>query len=314
MSKKIIAILLALSFVFAFAACGGKNDNNSDTTTTTVDPFEAFGEETTNAVAEDTTAAPAAEDTTAAGAEDTTAASQAVDATTAAASEAASEATTEAASKMPQGKEEIVAYFNTAINSAKKDSKSITSNYMKHAVAGEVTGVPSAIDKVLGGTGNFISGYMGEDESKHNVTWTTAADKNTNFPVENETWASKLTAADVKDAQIKESNGKYMIRITTVADGKSADVKHGQGHAPKAFNVVMPEVVSNNIPGAVAKLFKIGTITMNYPSSTVTVTVDAATGKVLTANYLLYWTINIPLGDGVVVLPFSTENDYVINW
>lgn len=310
MAKKIIAMLLALTFVFAFAACGGKDDGNSDTTTTTVDPFEAFGEETTNAVDKDTTAAPATEDTTAAGAEDTEPASQAVDAST----DAASEATTEAASKMPQGKEEIVAYFNTAINSAKKDSKSITSNYMKHAVAGEVTGVPSAIDKVLGGTGNFISGYMGEDDSKHNVTWTTAADKNANFPVENETWASKLTAADVKDAQIKESNGKYMIRITTVADGKSADVKHGQGHAPKAFNVVMPEVVSNNIPGAVAKLFKIGTITMNYPSSTVTVTVDAATGRVLTANYLLYWTINIPLGDGVVVLPFSTENDYVINW
>ena len=291
--KKILAVLLACSMLFAFAACGG---NNEETTT-------AAPETTTEAIAEETTAAA---DETTAPAEETTAAAEETT--------VAGEETTAAA--VPATTEEIVAYFNTAINSAKKDSKSIHSNYMKHAVAGEVTGVPGIIDKVLGGTGNFIDGFMGEDKNKANVTWSSAADKNAFFPVENETWASKLTAANVKSASCTPSaDGKtYTIKITTKADGKSSTVKHGDGNAPKAFNVVLPAIIDENIPGAVAKLFSIGTVEMNYPSSTVVVKVDAETGKVLTANYMLYWTINIPLGDTVVVLPFSTENDYVINW
>lgn len=305
MSKKIIAILLALTFVFAFAACGGKGDDETTTAPveTTADPF---AEESTEAV--DATTAPV--DSTDASEADTTVAASDV----ATSDVSASEETTEAANAMPEGKEAIVEYFNTAINKVKPNSKSIHSNYMVHAVAGEVTGVPGMIDTVLGGTGNFISGFMGPDDSKANVTWTSAADKNAFFPVETETWASKLSAADVKDAKIVEKDGKWIIRITTVADGVSSNIQHGKGHAPKAFNVVLPAVVDENIPGAVAKIFSIGTTEMNYPSSTVTVTVDPATGNVTHANYMMYWTINIHLGDNVVVLPFSTENDYNINW
>lgn len=309
MAKKILAILLALSLVFAFAACGGKED---ETTTapveTTEDPFAVL-DETDAPETEIATEAPV--DATEAASE---AASAAEETTAADTSDVSAEETTEAANAMPEGKEAIVEYFNTAINSAKKDSKSIKSNYMIHAVAGEVTGVPGMIDTVLGGTGNFISGFMGPDDSKANVTWTSAADKNAYFPVEGETWASKLTAADVKDAKIVEKDGKWLIKITTVADGKSADIKHGSGHNPKAFNVVLPAIVDENIPGAVAKLFSIGTTQMGYPSSTVTVTVDPATGHVTHANYMMYWTIYIALGDNTVVLPFSTENDYDINW
>ncbi len=309
MAKKILAILLALTFVFAFAACGGKGDDETTTAPveTTADPFAevedttAAIEDTTAASTDDTTAA--AEDTTAASTDDTTVAGDTTDVET-----------TEAANAMPQTKEEIINYFNTAINNVKPKSKSIKSNYMIHAVAGEVTGVPGIIDTVLGGTGNFISGFMGPDESKANVTWTSAADKNAYFPVEGETWSSKLTAADVKDAKIVEKDGKWLIRITTVADDVSSNVAHGKGHAPKAFNVVLPAVVDENIPGAVAKIFSIGTTEMNYPSSTINVTVDPATGNVTHANYMMYWTINIHLGDDVVVLPFSTENDYDINW
>lgn len=309
MAKKILAILLALSFVVAFAACGGKND---DATTapveTTEDPFAALEE--TDAPTEVATEAPSADATEAL----SEAASASAEETTAVDSSDVSAEETTAANAMPQGKEAIVNYFNTAINSAKKDSKSIKSNYMVHAVAGEVTGVPSLIDTLLGGTGKFISGFMGPDDSKANVTWTSAADKNAFFPVEGETWASKLTAADVKDAKIVEKDGKWLIRVTTLADEKASNVQHGKGHNPKAFNVVLPAVVDENIPGVVAKAFSIGTTEMNYPSSTITITVDPATGHVTHANYMMYWTINIHLGDDIVVLPFSTENDYEINW
>lgn len=302
MSKKIIAILLALTFVFAFAACGGKDGGETTTTApveTTADPFAEV----------DDTTAPAADDTTAAVVDDTTAPVE--DTTVADATDVSGETTTEAANAMPEGKEAIVAYYNTAVNNAKKNSKSIHSNYMKHAVAGEITGIPSALDSI---SQSLIKDNMGEDDSKKNVTWTSAEDKNAFFPVEGETYASKLTAADVKDAKIVEKDGKWIIRITTKDDPRSEGYSHSNGHAPKAFNAVLPGIIDGYIPGIAKSLFSVGTVATGYPASTVQVTVDPATGNVLSANYMLYWTLYIPLSGTDVVLPFSTENDYTINW
>ncbi len=310
MAKKIIAILLALSFVVAFAACGGKDDDVTTTAPSTtedvfaeVDDTTAAAEDTT--VADDTTAA--ADDTTAA-ADDTTTA--VADESTTAAGETTTEATT-AAKAMPQSKEEIVAYYNTAINNAKTNSKSIHSNYMKHAQAGEIKGLSNLLTSLAN---SLMDTYMGEDDSKKNVTWTTAADKNAFFPVENETYASKLTAADVKEAKITEKDGKYIIRITTIEDKRSEKHAHGNCHAGKAFNIVPPGMIDGYIPGMVKSMFSVGTVATGYPESTVQITVDAATGKVLSANYKMFWTLYIPLDGEDVVLPFSTENDYTINW
>lgn len=306
MAKKILAILLALSLVFAFAACGGKED---ETTTapveTTEDPFAVL-DETDAPETEIATEAPV--DATEAASE---AASAAEETTAADTSDVSAEETTEAANAMPEGKEAIVEYYNTAINNAKKNSKSIHSNYMVHAVAGEITGIPSALDSI---GQSLIKDNMGEDENKKNVTWTSAEDKNANFPVEGETYASKLTAADVKDAKIVEKDGKWIIRITTVADPRSEGYSHSNGHAPKAFNAVLPGIIDGYIPGVVKSMFSVGTVATGYPSSTVQVTVDPATGNVTHANYMLYWTLYIPLSGEDVVLPFSTENDYDINW
>ena len=155
---------------------------------------------------------------------------------------------------------------------------------------------------------------MGEDKNKANVTWTSAEDKNAFFPVEGETWASKLTAANVKSASCTPSaDGKtYTIKVVTVADSKSSTVKHGQGHAPKAFNVILPGVVNDalgKIPGA-TKLVG-GEAEMNYPSSTAVITVDVATGKVLKAEYDLKWTINFGTS---VMIPFTTLDSYTISY
>ncbi|MBO5409676.1 MAG: hypothetical protein J6A60_00260 [Clostridia bacterium] len=292
--KKILAILLAFAMLFAFAACGGNTEE--ETTAPAI-------EETTEAPV-DETEAPAVDATEAEG-------STAAECETLAEGETAvSEEATEPAA-MPEGTEAIVEYFNTAINNAKKNSKSIHSNYMKHAVAGEITGIPKALDSI---GQSLIKDNMGEDESKKNVTWSTAADKNAYFPVEGETYASKLTAADVKSATVTEKNGKWEIKITTVADPRSEGYSHANGHAPKAFNAVLPGIIDGYIPGIAKSLFSVGTVATAYPSSTVVVTVDPATGNVTHANYMLYWTLYIPLSGNDVVLPFSTENDYTINW
>lgn len=221
------------------------------------------------------------------------------------------EETTEIAEVLSWEKEEIVEYFNTAINSAKSKSKSITSNYMKHDVAGDITGLPASISLI---GQSLIKDNMGEDEKMKNVTWTSASDKNAYFPVEGQTWASQLTVDDVKSATIHESNGKYIITVTTKDDSRSENHKHGVGHAPKAFNVVLPEIVMDNIPAAAMNVIAIGAVATSYPASTIKVIVDSETGNVLNANYLLYWTMYIPMNGEDIVLPFSTESDYTINW
>lgn len=290
MTKKLIAILMALALVLSFAACGGKEEAPTEAAST-----EAASEEATEAPSEEATEAPSE------------AASTEAASTEAASTEAAStEAATEAA-KAPQSKEEIVAYFNTAVNTVKSSAKSGTHNYSKISLAGSTTlpGILNGVLKLLGGADEFLG-----DQLEKNSKGEQKMSDMSSFPVENESWGSKLTAADVKSATCTEKDGKYTITITTVADGKSDSVKHGQGHAPKAFNVVLPGIVNDNIPGVATSL--VGTATMNYPSSTAKIVVDAATGHVLTANYDLYWTINFDKAGAI--LPFLTSDLYTINW
>ena len=249
------------------------------------------------------TDAPVADDSTstdAPAADDTTADAPAADAPAADAGKG---------SKMPSGKEEIVNYFNTAVNGVKTGAKTVEQKGVTNYLAGKTTissGIQS-IYKMLGGD-EWLDGML-KSNSQGAATYTGDQIK-AKFPVEGEAYASKLTAADVTDATCTESNGVYTIKITTVADAKSDNVKHGEGHAPKAFNVILPGIVNDNIPGVAKSM--VGTASMNYPSSTATITVDAATGHVLTAEYDLKWTINFDkMG---IVLPFGSKSVYTIKW
>lgn len=293
MSKKIIAILLALSFVFAFAACTAKEE--TPTTTAPVETTEdIFAQGETETPVVDVTEAPV--EGTEAPVEGETAVSE--------------EATTEAANAMPQTKEEIVNYFNTASNGVKTNATKVTRKYSKISLNGKST-FPSAINgilKLLGGADEFLGDQLAKN-SKGEETYTGAQIKAV-YPVEGESYVSKLTAADVSKATCVEKDGKWVITVTTIADSKSDSIKHGQGHAPKAFNVVLPGVVNDNIPGVAKSM--VGTAKMDYPASTCKITVDPATGRVLEADYDLKWTINFD--DAGVIIPFTTNDLFIITY
>lgn len=287
MTKKIIAILMAMALVLSFAACGAKEEPATEPAESETAAESTSAPEETSAPAEETSI----EETSA---EETTA-----------------EETTAAAAKAPETTEEIVEYFNTAVNKVKTDAKSVTRSYSKITLSGE-TKFPGIIDtamKIVGGADEFISDQLAK-QSKGSETYNGKAAIQGVFPVENETWASKLTAADVKSATCTEKDGKYTVTVVTIADGKSSSVQHGQGHAPKAFNVVLPGVVNDNVPKAAASLIG-GEAQLNYPSCKAVIVVDAATGNVISADYYLYWTINF--GDNIV-LPFLTNDYFTINF
>ncbi len=295
MAKKIIALLMAMALVLSFAACG-KNETTEEQSTTEAPVSEQTGEEATSAPAEESTVEESSAAETSAPAEE---------------SSVPEESTSEAAAKAPQTKEEVVAYFNNAVNGVKSGAKSVTMNYEKITLSGSCT-FPSSLNtilKLLGGADKFI----GDQLAKENKGKEVFSSKDTiigRFPVEGETWASKLTASDVSKAVCEEKDGKYYITVTTLSDSISSNISHGQGHVPKAFNAVLPGRINENIPGIAQGI--VGTASMNYPASTAKIVVDAATGKVLSANYRLYWTINFEKVGAI--LPFCTEDDYVIAW
>lgn len=202
----------------------------------------------------------------------------------------------------------IVEEFNKAVNSVKTGAKTVQQKSVTNYLAGKTeTGGLSSIYKMLGGD-DWLDGML-RDNSQGEATYQ-GADIIAKFPVEGQNWSSKLTAADVKEANRSEKNGVITITITTIADEKSDSVKVGEGHAPKAFNVILPSVVNDNIPGAAKSLS--GTASMAYPESTVTVTIDAKTGNVITADYDLKWTINFDKMS--VVLPFGTKASYTVSY
>ena len=309
MTKKIIALVLALCFVFAFAAC--KKDKDNGDTTTGEPNTSANGETVAND--ESTDAEPASGDESTEAETDASGNTVAPEETKKN-NQGGNQGGSSTDSK-PATKAEIVEYFNKAINGVKPNAKSVTRVSETNYRSGNITGVPSIVDKLVGGIDSFVDGQL-KKNSKGSETFSNSAAIKANFPVENESWSSKLTANDVASATCTEAGGVYTITIKTVADKASSNVSHGSGHAPKVFSVVLPSVINDQFSGgvlkSVAKTFKIGTAQMEYPSGTVTVKVDAKTSRVINATYDAKWTIHLPLGDGMVVLPFGTKTIYNI--
>ena len=309
MTKKIIALVLALCFVFAFAAC--KKDKDNGDTTTGEPNTSANGETVAND--ESTDAEPASGDESTEAETDASGNTVAPEETKKD-NQGGNQGGSSTASK-PATKAEIVAYFNKAINGVKPNAKSVTRVSETNYRSGKITGVPSFVNSLVGGIDSFVDGQL-KKNSKGSETFSNSAAIKANFPVENESWSSKLTANDVASATCTEAGGVYTITIKTVADKASSNVSHGSGHAPKVFSVVLPSVINDQFSGgvlkSVAKTFKIGTAQMEYPSGTVIVKVDAKTSRVINATYDAKWTIHLPLGDEMVVLPFGTKTIYNI--
>ena len=295
MLKKILAVVLVFSFVFAFAACKKEETaaaptelvQMADDATAGTRPGQANQEAKTEVATDVITNADGQ-------------------------TEVVTEIVTTPAEevKIPETKEEVVAYFNAAANGVKADATKVIHKESAITLNGECQ-IPKAIDvamKVLGGADKFIGDQLAKQSKGEQVY--TGSDIDAKFPVEGEDYASKLTADDVKSVATQWSeDGKYLIvKIIVKSDAKSSDVKHGQGHAPKAFNVVLPGIVNDNVPGPVTSMLG-GDAEISYPECYVIAYIDFDTGKVTKAQYVTNWTIHF--GDDIV-LPFKTKDTYEI--
>ena len=304
MTKKIIALVLALCFVFAFAACK-KDKDNSDTTT---------GESNTSANGETIANDESSEAESVSGDESTEAQTDASGNTVAPEETKKDNQGGNQGGSTPakplSGTAEIVSYFNTAINNVKPGAKSITSKYLKNSQAGKADfgNLPGSVQNLAN---KLISQNMGEDETKKNATYTSAADKNKYFPVEGQSWSSKLTAANVSSATATPKNGGYVITINVKPDATTDKVVIGGGNTPKAFSVVTPDQIYANA-GAAKSM--IGDVKIGFRNGKIVATVDA-NGHVTDAKYYFEWNLSLVAVKSISVsIWFGIEQEFAIKW
>lgn len=211
---------------------------------------------------------------------------------------------------------DILAYFNTAINKVKQNAKQITLNYEKNKQA---TGISGSIPSFLTGlVDKAIEANMGDKDlsalDPGAVNATTVDQKNAMFPVENESWSSKLTADDIKEATVADTGSTYTITIKTQDDETSESTAHGVGHNGKVMSVIQPSIITENAEKfGLASAIK--SVKTGHTDGTVKITVDKATGNVLTANYYFVWTLDATITGGInAVVGFGLEKDFTIAW
>lgn len=208
---------------------------------------------------------------------------------------------------------DILAYFNTAINKVKPNAKQITLSSEVNRTAGGISGnLPGSLTSLAD---SLIADNMGpKDLSSLDpgmVNATTTEQKNAMFPVENESWSSKLTADDISSATYTEADGKYTITILVKEDAPSTDTAHGTGHNGKVFSVIMPSIVTDNA-GPAASLIK--DVKTGHKDGKIVVTVDKETGNVETATYDFVWTLSLKALGMEVSIPFGLEKNFTITW
>lgn len=239
--------------------------------------------------------------------EATTDALEAVDATTQAATEAE---TTQAVAKAPETTAEILALYNDAANSAKTDSKSILQNYSISTQTKDATISNKTLERIAN---KLISANMGHNKDKDNKLWTTQAEKNANFVVEGQTWASKLTEEDIARATCEDKGDYYKITLR-LKDDTVPNLKIGGGHAGKGISIVTKDDIVKGAGSLGMSVIDEPSIKVGYKNCKIVATVDKETGRLLTGNYYQDWTLALTALGIDVEVSFGLENDYKINW
>lgn len=267
--KKILALLLAAALLFSFAACG-KDDTTTDTTTTTA----AVEEDTTAAVEEDTTAA-VEDDTTAAVEEDTTVAPVEGESTT-----VAEEST--APSAAPATTDEIIAYYNKAINNA----YAAKVGFNKERYTDKETLNAGFLLKTFG---DLIYSFMGIGAENRYTMDVTKGQWESDVP-HHYLRKSTLSAADVTAAKCTENNGKYTITLDVKPGNSKASKNEKYNNSPvdkcgicvgDADKSYFDHKTAPVIYSAIGEVLSSAVIEESYKNAKVVAVIDSATGHLV---------------------------------
>ncbi len=281
--KKFAALFLVLVMVMSFAACGDKSEPETTATESTS--------------AEEVTAEPVSEEVTSAEAVSEEASSEAASEV---ASEAASDATA-AAVVAPSTNAEIVALYNSAVNSA-VDAKA---GFNK---ARYVDNESFDLDLALKAFKSLVEQFVGIG-ADNRYTETVTQGKWDSDPKRAYLSKSTIAESDIKSATCTQ-DGNYYIVTLNIKDGNSHGGKSNKyTNAPvdkcgicvgkedkNYFDHKTGEVIYAAIGGTYAG----ADISESYNKAKAVAKIDAATGKLvsLTVTYNISVAIDIGIGDG----------------
>ena len=204
--------------------------------------------------------------------------------------------TEEASEAVPQTKEEIVEYFNTAINKVKPNAKKVVKNYEKRTVNEDKTQIPGALDS--------FAKVMGDDTEP--MVWATREEIMSQFIVPEQSYSSKLKADWVTSAVCEDKGNTYEITLR-LKDHKNPTAGIGVG-------AVCDVIETYEIAEKASFVEEFST---QYYNCVVKVTVDKATGNVIHANYttplVMIMTVNL-FGHHSGNMGFTFEKDYTITY
>ena len=269
--KRVIALILAAMLVFSLAACGG--NEAADTTTTA--PATESDVIVTEAPVEEETEAPAEDVVTeAAPAEDATEAVSGTEETT-----VAEETTIPAA---PATAEEIVAYYNNAVNKAYAakvgfskerytDNESLNAGFL------------------LKTFGDLVYSFMGIGAENKYTMEVTKGQWESDVP-HHYLRKSTLSTNDITNATCTENNGKYTIKFAVKPGTSKASKNESWTKAPiDKCGICVGDLDKSYfdhktapvIYAAVGQVVSSAVIEESYDNATIVAVIDAATGNLV---------------------------------
>lgn len=301
-SKRLLALLLALTMTAALAGCTPDDSNEpstdpvnqQQTNDATLPPGETGGA----ALSESETGTQPGESTQGVFGPQGSSATQTREKPT-------EEKTTKpkpADDPTKMSKAELISYYNTAANDAKKNAKSIT----KTQNQASLKKAPEVNSSLLEGVANtLMKQFLSDNPKAVNETYTSAAEKNANFPVAGKTYASQLAAGDVASASCTKSGGNYLVTLKV----KGASVA-------KAFSTVTKDQILDAV-SAVSGIVKFNKIEITNADSTIRATIGA-NGKLQKAQYDLpsvSMNLSIAMFGGIdASLGIHLADWFTINW
>lgn len=283
--KKILAILLTLSMIFAFAACGNKP---ADESTTVTEEETIENEETTTAVT--TTAAP--EPVTDESGEPVT--NEEGETVTV-------EETTEETTKAPETKAEIIALYNDSINKAYAEKVGFTK---ERYTDNESYDMSIALKAFKGLVEKFVG--IGADNK---YTETVTKGKWESDAMHEYLRKSTLTEADVTSATIKEDGDNYIITLNIKNGSSVGDSAHTSstssldkcgicvGNQDKAY---FDHKSGPVIYDAIAGTYSGAKVNESYNNAVAVLKVNKTTGEIssFTVTFNISVGIDISIGSG----------------
>lgn len=286
--KKIISILLALTFILAFAACG-KENNETKT---------SASEETQLDTEPETTEAPASETTEI---ESTQAEIKEEESTTEKATEETTEESTTETAKAPSSNEEIIAFYNEAVNNA-FDKKAGFSK--ERYTDNENMDMSMALRPFSGLVKQFVG--IGSDNK---YTETVTKGKWDDDAKHHYLRKSTLSTSDITAAKCEEKGDNYIITL---------NVKGGNSHGGKSNKFTNAPIdkcgicVGNEDKGyydhktgeviydAIAGTYEGAEVDESYKNAVVKAEINSKTNEIvsLTVEFNISVGIDISIGSG----------------